>query len=495
MKNDYEVKLYRSLRHQGLTQERAAARAGMSERTARKYEQAGALPSELKRPHDWQTRQNPFEEDWPCVVEQLERDPALQAATLFALLCEKHPDRYRPTQERTLRRHIAKWKLLHGPEKEVMFEQVHTPGERAQSDFTHMEDLGVTIAGEPFAHLVYHFVLTSSNVEAASICFSETFEALAEGIEKALWQIGGVPHQHRTDHLSAAVRQLRSPEREDWTVRYQALMEHYGMQPTWNNTGKAHENGDVEQSHHRFKEAVDQALRARGSRDLPTRAAYEHFLQNLIHKRNQTRTEKFAAEKAVLRPLLHRELAPCKELQLVVSQFSTITVATNRYSVPSRLIGATVLVRVRAERLEGYVGPTRVFELPCLVGKQQHRIDYHHVIHTLVRKPGAFAAYRYRDDLFPTTTFRQADDRLVASGEKRADREYVRILHLAATTWETEVETALQIVLEAHQLPMFVSVRDLVRVPTPQLLPALTPPELNLAAYDALIPSARCASA
>ncbi len=207
MKNDYEVKLYMSERRKGISQKKAAARSGVSERTARKYEQAGALPSALKRSHDWQTRSNPFEEDWPWVVEQLERDPALQSTTLFALLCERHPDRYRPTQDRTLRRHIARWRVLHGPAKEVIFEQVHTPGERAQSDFTHMEDLGVTIAGEPFPHLVYHFVLTYSNVEAASICFSETFEALAEGIEKALWQIGGVPQQHRTDHLSAALEQ------------------------------------------------------------------------------------------------------------------------------------------------------------------------------------------------------------------------------------------------------------------------------------------------
>ncbi len=491
MKNDHEVKLYMAERSKGNSQQVAAARAGMSERTARKYERVGKFPSELKRPHTWLTRENPFEEDWPWVVAHLERDPALQAATLFALLCEQHPGRYRPTQDRTLRRHIARWRALHGPEQEVIFEQRHTPGERAQSDFTHMEDLGVTIGGEAFPHMVYHFVLTYSNTEAASLCFSETFEALAEGIEKALWQMGGVPLQHRTDHLSAAVRQLRKEEQEDWTVRYQALMAHYGMQPTWNNTGVAHENGDVEQSHHRFKEAVDQALRVRASRDFATRAAYEHFVQNLIHKRNQTRAEKVSAEKANLRPLPSRELAPCKELRVVVSQFSTITVATNRYSVPSRLIGTTILVRVRSEHLEGYVGTTRVFEIPRLIGKQHHRIDYHHVIHSLVRKPGAFAAYRYRDDLFPTTTFRQAYDRLVAGGVERADREYVRILHLAATTSEAEVETALQIVLEEHKLPSFLTVRDLVQVPTMRTVPALSTPDLNLASYDQLIPSSR----
>src|SRR5947209_13052259 len=491
MKKDTEVKLLMRERRKGTPQRLAAARAGMGERTARKYEQAGELPSQLKRPHTWATRDNPFEQDWPWVVAQLERDPALQGSTLFALLCEQHPGRYRPTQIRTLQRHIAKWRAVSGPEQEVIFEQRHQPAERAQSDFTHMEDLGVTIAGEPFPHMVYHFVLTYSNVEAASICFSETFEALAEGIEKALWQIGGVPQQHRTDHLSAAVRHLRQPEREDWTVRYQGLMAHYGMQPTWNNVTIAHENGDVEQSHHRFKEAVDQALRVRSSRDFATRAAYEHFVQNLIHKRNQTRAARLTAEKVALRPLPVTALSPCKELRVMVSRLSTISVAGNVYSVPSRLIGTSVLIRVRAEHLEGYVGTTRVFDLPRLIGKHHHRIDYHHIIWSLVRKPGAFAAYRYRDELFPTTTFRLAYDRLRSDEAKRAERDYVRILHLAASTSEAEVETALQIVLEAGKSPTFATVRDLVQVPLIRQVPAIEVPPLDLSAYDQLIPSRR----
>src|SRR6266852_1652156 len=419
MKKDTEVKLYMQERRKGTSQRVAAARAGMSERTARKYEQVRQLPSHLKTPHDWQTRINPFEEDWPWVVSQLERDPALQGKTLFALLCERHPGRYQAIQVRTLQRHIARWRALHGPEQEVIFEQRHQPGERAQSDFTHMEDLAVTIAGEPFPHMVYHFVLTYSNAEAVSICFSETFEALAEGIEKALWQLGGVPSQHRTDHLSAAVRQLRKEEREDWTLRYQALMQHYGMQPTWNNTGVAHENGDVEQSHHRFKQAVDQALRARGDRDFPTRAAYEHFLHELVRNRNLNRTVRFATEREALRPLPATALAPCKELRLTVSRFSTIQVLGNTYSVPSRLIGTTLTLRVRAETLEGFVGSKLAFTLPRISGKHQHHINYRHIIWSLVRKPGAFAAYRYRDDLFPTTLFRQAYDRLLAERPKR----------------------------------------------------------------------------
>src|SRR5258707_10345073 len=163
MKKDGEVMLYMRERHKGTTQRVAAARAEMSERTARRYEKAGKLPSQLKQPRTWRTRQNPFEQDWPWVVEQLERDPALQGSTLFALLCAQHPERYTSTQVRTLQRHIANWKALHGAPQEVIFEQVHTPGERAQSDFTHMEDLAVTIAGEAFPHRVYHFVLPYSN--------------------------------------------------------------------------------------------------------------------------------------------------------------------------------------------------------------------------------------------------------------------------------------------------------------------------------------------
>ena len=491
MKKDTEVKLLMQERRKGTTQQLAAARAGMSERTARKYEHAGQLPSQIKRPHTWNTRTNPFEQDWPWVMAQLERDPALQGSTLFALLCEQHPDRYRSTQVRTLQRHIARWRAIQGPEQDVIFQQQHVPGERAQSDFTHMEDLQITIAGEDFSHMVYHFVLTYSNMEAISLCFSETFEALAEGIEKALWQLGGVPQQHRTDHLSAAVRRLDKSDQEDWTDRYRALMAHYGMQPTWNNTGVAHENGDVEQSHHQFKQAVDQALRVRGTREFASRHTYEQFLQDLVYKRNVTRSARAAHEREHLRPLPATPLAPCKEVRVSVSRFSTIHVDSNVYSVPSRLIGTTVMIRVHAETLEGYVGTSSVFILPRMIGKHKHRIDYHHIIWSLVRKPGAFAAYHYRDELFPSITFRLAYDRLLADWPKRADHEYVRILHLAATISEIEVETALTLLLEAKALPSFVTVRDLVHVPHPVSLPSLETPTLDLSPYDQLIPSRR----
>jgi hypothetical protein len=490
MKKDAEVLLYMKQRHKGTTQQVAAARAGMSERTARRYERAGKLPSQLKEPRTWRTRENPFEDDWPWVVEQLQRDPALQGVTLFALLCAQHPGKYRPTQIRTLQRQIATWKATQGPEKEVYFEQVHTPGERAQSDFTPMEDMNITIAGEPFPHLLYHCVLTYSNVEAVNVCFAETFEALAEGIERALWQFGGVPLQHRTDHLSAAIRRLDKEGREAWTQRYEALMQHYAMMPTTNNVGVAHENGDVEQSHYRFQQAVDQALRVRGSRDFTDRASYERFLQDLVRYRNQTRALRYAQEQQALRPLPAQPLAPCRELRVSVSRFSTITLQGNTYSVPSRLIGTTLLVRVRAEHLQGYLGSKQVVTLPRLHGRAQHAINYHHIIWSLVRKPGAFAAYRYRDDLYPTLAFRRAYDRLMHATTVRADREYVRVLHLAATLSEAEVETALLLLEEADTVPTADAVRELIR---PIAVQQVAVGAVNLQPYDQLLPSQRCA--
>jgi len=260
------------------------------------------------------------------------------------------------------------------------------------------------------------------------------------------------------------------------------------MQPTKNNVTIAHENGDVEQSHYQFKKAVDQALRVRASRDFKSREAYERFLQDLVRSRNLKRSVAFAQEREALAPLPTPALSPCQEMRVTVSQFSTIQIKANVYSVPSRLIGTSLLVRLRAETLEGYVGSTVAFTLPRLVGKQQHRIDYRHVIWSLVRKPGAFAAYRYRDDLFPTTTFRLAYDRLTSRGVEQADRDYVRLLHLAASTSESEVETALALLLEASMLPSFDAVRDLVHLPQCTEVLALSAPHLDLSPYDNLIP-------
>jgi len=294
---------------------------------------------------------------------------------------------------------------------------------------------------------------------------------------------------HRTDQLTAAVQRLDAEGRRDWNARYAALLAHYGMEPTKSQAGEAHQNGDIEQSHHRFKLAVDQALRVRGQRDFVDRPSYLRFLQELVTQRNHTRTTRFAAEQAVLRPLPAMPLLPCREVRALVGQGSTMQVLGNGYSVPSRLIGTTLTVRLRAEMLEAYVGTALAVTLPRLAGKGQMRIDYRHIVWSLVRKPGAFAAYRYREELFPTLPFRRAYDTLQERCPARADREYVRVLHLAASTTEADVETALGLLLDAGTSPTFDAVRELVRQPQPTAVPALTMPAVTYGVYDQLLPS------
>ena len=326
-----------------------------------------------------------------------------------------------------------------------------------------------------------------SNIEAVQICFSESFESLVEGFETCLWQIGGVPRQHRTDHLSAAIHPLDADGRAQAKERYRLLMGHYGLEPTTNNLGVAHENGDVEQEHRQFKRAVDQALRVRGSREFGDRAAYARFLHNLVKQRNLTRHTRWLEEREGLRPLPAAPLGLCREVRVPVSRFSTIQVLHNTYSVPSRLIGTMLLIRVRSETLEVYRATTQLLTMPRLLGHGQQRIDYRHVIWSLVRKPGAFAHYRYRDDLFPSVVFRRAYDALQAQTPERADRHYVRVLHLAASTSESEVEAGLMLLLDQRVVPTFDAVRDLVRTPSAQQVPTLSKPNLDLSGYDRLL--------
>lgn len=489
MKKDGEIKLLIDERGKGASQKLAAAKAGVSERTARKYEQAGKLPSQMKKERKHRTRDDPFADDWGWVEAQIREDPALQTKTLFALLLAAFPGRYQEGQLRTLQRHVQAWRVRHGPGQEIMFPQQHHPGRMAQSDFTSMNALGVSLAGTSFPHLVYHLVLTYSNVEAVRLCFSESFEALAEGLESCLWQIGGVPEWHRTDNLTAAVRDLDRDGRHEFTQNYRAVLAHYGMQPSANSAGQAHQNGDVEQSHFRFKQAVDQALRVRGSRDFADRGAYERFLAELIRQRNLTRSERFKADQAALRPLPAMPLDFTREITVRVSRFSLILVLLNHYSVPSRLIGATLKVRVRSETLELYHGPVQVLILPRLSGRNRHRIDYRHLIWSLVRKPGAFANYCYREELFPTTVFRCAYDSLLDTKPTRADAEYLRLLHLAASTSEADVELAIKLLLEVGRTPTFDAVRELAGSNKPAAAPTIVKTAVDLSDYDTLLAS------
>src|SRR5580700_3050429 len=298
-------RLFRRLRKLIQTEDtlaQAADKAGVDEKTARKYRDSDPLPSQRRVPHTWRTREDPFQDVWAELLDQLRLNPGLQAKTLFDDLQRRLPGRFPNVQLRCLQRRIKQWRALEGPPKEVFFAQIHEPGRLAESDFTCMAQLGVTILGELFDHMVYHFVLTYSNWEAGTVCFSESFESLSEGLQNALWELGGVPQLHRTDRLTAAVQPgVEGPE--SFKQRYQALLSHYGLQGQAIQAGKGNENGDAEQSHNQFKRALDQALMMRGSRDFTSRDCYWVFVRQVFEQQNAGRAARLAEEVALLRPL------------------------------------------------------------------------------------------------------------------------------------------------------------------------------------------------
>ena len=489
---DTQVKEVRLNLNKGGSLLMAAMKAGMDRKTARKYRDRGQLPSEAQTPHTWRTRPDPLLEVWPALEELLEREPALQAKTLVEWLQREYPGQDWQRQRRTVERRVRQWKAEHGPAKEVFFGQVHEPGRLGSSDFTHMESLGVTLQGQPFPHLVYHFVLTCSNWEDVTLCFSESFASLSAGLQNALWELGGVPQRHRTDRMTLAVHHDGNPEQ--YTARYQALMGHYGVAAEATNAYSGHENGDCEQSHRRFKEALEQELLLRGSRDFGSRQEYWQFVRALVARRNASRAEKFREEEARLRPLPGRRLETLERQRVKVSQGSTIQVKKNTYSVPARLIGESVEARLGAEIIEVWYAGSLVQTMERLRGQSNHRIDYRHVIGWLVRKPGAFARYVYREDLYPTVTYRRAYDALQLQQPGRADREYVRLLHLAAQEGEARVEEALAKLLDQGQPVSEQAVRTLLGNNTPLSVAAqVSVPAVDLRLYDALLEGASAA--
>jgi len=442
MVTDEQVKMLMTLIKKEKTLAVAAAKAGMAEKTARKYRDLEQLPSQVAVPHAWRTREDPFEGDWPWVKAQLKTNPGLEAKTLFEALQRTYPGRYQDGQLRTLQRRVKLWRATEGPAREVFFPQVHHPGRLCASDFTHMNDLGVMIAGVPFDHMIYHFVLTYSNWETGTICFSESFGSLSEGLQNALWQLGGVPNRHQTDRLSAAVNKPQNPE--EFTQHYKALQKYYGFEGSKIQANCPNENGDVEQSHHRFKRALDQALMLRGSRDFDTVKDYKRFLQQLFDQLNAGRSQRFNEEQPLLKALPPKRLDDRRVYRVRVSQSSTINILNNTYSVHSRLIKEQVEVRVGAEHLEVWYGQKQVDRMPRLRGEGKHQVNYRHVIDWLVRKPGAFENYRYKSSMFPTSNFRIAYDQLASQHSlARAAKEYLAILHLAATESQTQVDRIL----------------------------------------------------
>ena len=373
------------------------------------------------------------------------------------------------------------------PDQEVYFPQEHPPGREAQLDFTHCNSLGVTIGGRRYRHLLFQLVLSHSGWRYAEVVAGETFLALKQGLQNALWELGGAPQIIRSDNSSALTHEIKRSRGRALNDNYAELLEQYGLEATLINSGESHENGVAEQAHYRLKDALDQALMLRGSRDFDSAESYTGFVRKVVERRNRLVQGKLEQERPLLQCLPPAPVPEYVNHQARVRKWSTIQAAGRTYTVPSRLIGKEVQIRLYAERLEVYYKGHLVERMERVRGEREANVNYRHVIGSLVRKPGAFARYRFREQMFPTMTFRLAYDALKRWRGERADVEYVRILHLAATTMESTVDSALALLLEAGEAFDYATVKELAN-PAPPRAPVLSLSGMpDLRVYDSLL--------
>ncbi len=488
---DHQMRLYMTFRQTDAPPV-AAAKASISAATAYRFEHDHRLPSHKQKIRD-RRRPDPLVEFFDSeVVPMLKAAPGLRAVAIFEEMQRRHPDLSAGVR-RTLERRIRSWRALHGADQEVIFRQVHEPGRMGLSDFTDMADLGVTIAGEPLDHRLYHFRLACSGFEHAHVILGgESYVALAEGLQNALWALGGAPREHRSDSLSAAFRNLDKDARADLTGRYDALCAHYGMEPTRNNRGVAHENGSIESPHGHLKKAVKDALLMRGVADFDDLATYRHFIDEIVSCKNAHLAKRIEAERPALQLLPGRRTCDYEEAIVIVTSSGGFTLRKVFYTVPSRLIGHRLRIRLYDDRLDLFIGGTPLMTLTrgraTASGKHGHVVDYHHVIHALRRKPMALLNLVYRDQLFPRDAYRKIFDRLLETlAEKPACRLMVNLLALAHDRGcEAELAHILTADLAAGRLPDMTVLRERF-APDPTVLPDVVVHLTPLIAYEALL--------
>ena len=490
---DHQVGIYKKLRTK-LGQEVAAAKTGISVRSARRIDASEALPSQ-REARSWRTRTDPFEAVWESeLVPMLAAAPALTATTLLEEIQRRYPGQYDDALLRTLQRRVRTWSASYGKEREVFFAQVHPPGRLGLSDFTHAAVLQVTIAGAALLHLLYQFALAYSGWRYVEVVLGgESFMALSSGLQNAAWMMGGVPEEHRTDSLAAAFN--NKAEQELLTRRYDALCQHYGMRPSRNNLGVSHENGSIESRQGTLKRTMEQALLLRGHRDFADLDAYRLFVAEVFGRLNGRVTRKFNEERAMLMALPARRSSDYEEVDARVTKYCTMTVKKVLYTAPSRLVGHRLKVRVFAERLECWLGNVCVLELrrgqPDPVSGRGKVVDYRHLLPALKRKPGVLARSVLRDALFPRTEYRQMWVHLKdCLPEAQACRLMVGLLDLAGNGGcEAQLAQRLAVLLAAGEMPDFEELQQEM-APRPAQCPIVTVVLPTLASYDCLLEAA-----
>ena len=466
------------------TLETAAAKAGMDVKTAKKYIKENKKTHEPKERH-WRTREDAFNEVWSEISNMLKNSPGIHAKTLMIFLVRNNPEKFDMTMLRSLQRKVKHWRIVDGPDKEVIFRQTLEPGRQSQSDCTVMNSLNITIAGNPFPHMLFHWMLPFSRWETVSICFSESFASLSQGYEDAVWELGAVPGEHRTDNLTAATHHEGGNKRA-FNERWSDLLKHYKVLPSRNNPGISHENGSIEKSNHLTKTAIDQQLMLRGSRDFPSREEYEVFLKEVVRCCNHGREGRLEEEFQYLITLPERRWNAPYIVLATVSPSSIVNILKGVYTVPSRLIGCSVQAYVYPKVIELYYGNRKIQTMERLPEEGGELIDYRHIVGHLLRKPGAFARYQYREWLFPRVIFRKTYDALIAKNSSNGHKHYLQVLQLAAIGNEHEVSIALEILVEGKVHPTVDAVKSLLGGSLPSV-PVVNVIQPQLAIYDSLI--------
>ena len=488
---DHQMRLFMKFRQTNTTAV-AAAKASISIATAYRLEKDSRLPSQKKAPRE-RRRPDPLADIFDAeVVPMLKAAPGIRAIAIFDEMIRRHPELGAGIR-RTLERRIRSWRAIHGEEQEVIFRQVHEPGRMGLSDFTDMGAAGITIAGQPLDHRLYHFRLAYSGFEHAHVVLGgESLVALAEGLQNALWSLGGVPLEHRSDSLSAAFRNLDKDARADLTVRYEDLCSHYGMTPSRNNAGVAHENGSIEGPHGHLKRAINDALLMRGSSDFDDLAAYRRFVDEIVSRCNARNSKRIDIERAELQELPGRRTSDYEEVTVRVTSSGGFRLRKVFYTVPSRLIGHRIRVRLFDDRLDIFIGGTQLMTLSrgraSPSGKHDQVVNYRHVIHSLRRKPMALLNLVYRDQLFPREAYRRTFDTLIERlPERQACRTMVDLLAMAHERGcESELADQLTASLQARRLPDMAALRTRF-APDPDRLPNVVVRLAPLNAYEALL--------
>lgn len=485
-----QVKLYMSyIKKPKQTQLKAAAKAGFSERTARRIE-SGEYQAQ-HQPRQYRTRKDPFDGLFEeCLVPLLKENPALQPITLLDVLDEKAPEQFDHSHLRTLQRRVKRWRAKEGPEQEVIFLQRHIPGEMGISDYTWANKLNISIAGSAFKHKLYHYRLVYSGWTYVQVILGgESFESLSSGLQNAFWRCGGVPATHRTDSLSAAFK--NHSEETLLTERYTKLCKHYDVTATRNNKGVAHENGSIESPNGHLKRKMDQQLMLRGSRDFTSLAEYEKFINLIVAKINRQCATRFEEERSHLQALPKRRTNDFTELHVKVTSSSTISVKRVTYTVPSRLIGSRLLVHIYDDRLALFYGHELTLTLPRIYAQAPLRarsVDYRHVIHSLAKKPNAFKSSLLRDDLIPLGDFTLLWKQLTLEHVKDIDCRYMVDLLVLADNYNCE-QALGRYVLNAYDKGQRVSIKQCREkyCSTSIDVPMMTSHQHSISDYDCLM--------